>query len=72
MGVFLCLGKRRCMGEHLAKSSMFLFLASFMHSFEMRIPQGDDLPDVIGLDGITLSPKPFKVILSQRLQSQKS
>lgn len=60
------------MGEHLAKSSMFLFLASFMHSFDMRVPEGDDLPDMVGLDGITLSPKPFKVILSQRLQSKQN
>lgn len=60
------LGKRRCMGENLAKSSLFLYLASFVHSFDMEIPPGNDLPDVIGLDGITLSPKPFEVLLKPR------
>lgn len=61
------LGKRRCMGENLAKSSLFLFFASFMHSFNIRVPKGEPLPDIVGLDGITLSPKPFKLILSPRL-----
>ncbi|XP_037035613.1 methyl farnesoate epoxidase-like [Bradysia coprophila] len=59
-------GKRRCMGENLAKSSLFLYLASFIHSFDMEIPAGNGLPDVTGLDGITLSPKPFEVLLKPR------
>jgi methyl farnesoate epoxidase/farnesoate epoxidase len=58
-------GKRRCMGEHLAKSSLFLFFASFMHSFDMA--HDGRLPDMEGVDGITLSPKPFSVILKDRL-----
>lgn len=59
-------GKRRCMGEHLAKSSLFLFFATFMHSFHMDMPDGQALPDTVGLDGITLSPKPFKAVLTPR------
>lgn len=54
------------MGESLAKSSLFLYLASFIHSFDMEIPPGHDLPDLTGLDGITLSPKPFEVLLKHR------
>lgn len=54
------------MGENLAKSSLFLYLASFIHSFDMKIPPGNDLPDLMGLDGITLSPKPFEVLLKPR------
>lgn len=54
------------MGENLAKSSLFLYLASFIHSFDMKIPPGNGLPDVIGLDGITLSPKSFEVLLHPR------
>lgn len=54
------------MGENLAKSSLFLYLASFVHSFDMESPHGHGLPDVTGLDGITLSPKPFEVLLKPR------
>lgn len=54
------------MGENLAKSSLFLYLASFIHSFDMTMPPGCRLPDVTGLDGITLSPKPFEVLLKAR------
>lgn len=54
------------MGENLAKSSLFLYLASFIHSFDMKIPAGNPLPDLMGWDGITLSPKPFDVLLTPR------
>lgn len=54
------------MGENLAKSSMFLFFASFMHSFNFDVPFGTKLPDTVGLDGITLSPKPFEIVLTPR------
>lgn len=59
-------GKRRCIGEQLAKSSLFLFFASFLHSFDIKSIDGEPLPDQIGYDGITLAPIPFKVRLSRR------
>lgn len=61
-----CIGKRRCMGENLAKSSSFLLFASFMHAFEMEVPEDVESPDDMGLDGITISPKPFKALLKPR------
>lgn len=57
---------RRCIGENLAKSSLFLFFSTFLHFFNVE-PAGE-LPDVVGRDGITLSPKPFKVKLTGRRQ----
>uniref|UniRef100_A0A1B0D226 Cytochrome P450 n=1 Tax=Phlebotomus papatasi TaxID=29031 RepID=A0A1B0D226_PHLPP len=58
--------RRRCMGENLAKSSLFIFFATFMHVFEMRLPDNEpEMPDLDGVDGITLSPKPYRVILSR-------
>ncbi|GAB0089839.1 Cytochrome P450 [Sergentomyia squamirostris] len=61
-------GKRRCMGENLAKSSLLVFFATFMYTFEMRLADDDStkLPDLEGLDGITLSPKPYRIVLSKR------
>lgn len=63
----LFLGKRRCIGENIARSSLFIYFASFMHAFKMAIPSGVDLPDITPMDGITLQPKPFKVELIRRI-----
>lgn len=55
------------MGEHLAKSSLFLFFATFMHAFDLRVTdEMTGLPDIIGTDGITLSPKPYQALLKPR------
>lgn len=54
------------MGEHLAKSSLFLFFSTFMHSFHIDVPLGSGMPDTVAIDGITLSPKPFMAVLTPR------
>lgn len=59
-------GKRRCMGENLAKASLFLFFATFMHSFKMFVPDSIPLPNIQPNDGITLQPKPFRIRLQPR------
>lgn len=59
----IVLGRRRCMGENLAKCSLFLFFASFMHAFDF---QAKEMPAIEGYDGITISPYPFKLILKSR------
>ncbi|XP_070495476.1 methyl farnesoate epoxidase-like [Chironomus tepperi] len=58
------MGKRRCLGENVAKSSLFLFFASIVHSFDIKCV--GELPDLMGIDGISLAPKPFKVKLWRR------
>ncbi|XP_055609285.1 methyl farnesoate epoxidase-like [Uranotaenia lowii] len=60
-------GKRRCLGESMAKWNLFIFFASFMHAFLIEPGQDGCLPDLEGVDGITLSPKPFFVKLKERL-----
>lgn len=54
------------MGENLARSSLFLFFTSFFHYFDVILPEDDPIPDIEGLDGITLSPKPYKAFLKIR------
>ncbi|KAG5683596.1 hypothetical protein PVAND_012869 [Polypedilum vanderplanki] len=58
------MGKRRCIGENVAKSSLFLFFASTMHTFTPYCI--GELPSLTGIDGISLAPKPFKVLLRRR------
>lgn len=56
------------MGENLAKSTLFLFFATFLHSFEFEVA-GTTMPSTEGYDGITLSPKPFKLLIRPRNKS---
>ncbi|KAL3275505.1 hypothetical protein HHI36_020265 [Cryptolaemus montrouzieri] len=59
-------GKRQCLGISLAKASYFLFFTSLLYHFDLeKIPEGP-LPNVQGFDGLTLSPKPFKMKLNPR------
>lgn len=54
------------MGENLAKASLFLYFATFMHAFDMIVPNGVSLPNTQPNDGITLQPKPFQLQLKLR------
>lgn len=54
------------MGENLARNSLFLYFATFMHSFNMIVPAGIPLPNIQPNDGITLQPKPFQLQLKSR------
>ncbi|XP_069701115.1 methyl farnesoate epoxidase-like isoform X2 [Periplaneta americana] len=59
-------GKRRCLGEMLARSSLFLFFSSLLHNFSISLPPGYPAPSVDGYDGVTLSPRPFYAKLVPR------
>lgn len=59
-------GKRRCMGENLARNSLFLYFAAFMQAFDIGVPDGSPLPNIRPNDGITLQPKPFEIQLTPR------
>lgn len=59
-------GRRMCLGDVLAKMELFLFFSSIMHSFDIKLPDGDKLPNLKGNAGITITPDSFKVCLIQR------
>jgi len=63
--IFLIEGRRRCLGEILAKTNIFMFIAKLIQHFEIRIPQGAQLPDK-PQDGVTISPSPFSAIFIPR------
>ncbi|XP_026686643.1 uncharacterized protein LOC103519287 [Diaphorina citri] len=54
------LGKRRCLGEPMARTSLFIFLSSLLYHFNISIPSDEPLPAVTVLDGVTLAPAPYK------------
>lgn len=42
-----------------------MFIAKLVQNFEMKIPQGAQLPDK-SLEGVTISPSPFSAIFIPR------
>ncbi|XP_011861917.1 PREDICTED: cytochrome P450 306a1 [Vollenhovia emeryi] len=58
-------GKRMCVGDELAKMILFLFAARFLHSFVISVPSGTRI-DLEGECGITLVPKPHRLIFTPR------
>ncbi|KYN05360.1 hypothetical protein ALC62_03645 [Cyphomyrmex costatus] len=60
------LGKRRCLGEQLARSTLFLFFTYVVHYFDIEISAEHSKPDLNGYDGFTVSPKPYYLKLTRR------
>lgn len=58
-------GKRRCLGESLARANVFLFTASLLQNFNFLIAPGAP-PTTESQDGITPGPKPFKALITLR------
>ncbi len=63
--VIFGLGKRRCLGETLARMELFLFFAGIVQRFSIRSAPGETY-DVQAAEGFTLVPKPFKVLFVPR------
>ena len=61
--IFLA-GKRKCLGEKVAKNTIFLFLANLVKHFKFSVPENAVLPDTETNGGLTLAPKEFKVQIS--------
>lgn len=59
-------GRRMCLGDVLARMELFLFFSTFMHSFDMRLPDGESMPSLKGNVGVTITPETFKVCLTPR------
>uniref|UniRef100_A0A182PZ34 Uncharacterized protein n=1 Tax=Anopheles epiroticus TaxID=199890 RepID=A0A182PZ34_9DIPT len=64
-------GKRRCLGEALARSCLFTFFVGVMKRFCLVRPNGgteeaDMAPSLTLNPGITLSPRPYNVVFQPR------
>jgi len=65
-------GRRMCLGNILARVELFMFFSSIMHTFDISLPQGADLPSLKGNPGVTISPERFAVCLKERVIEQVS
>ncbi len=54
-------GKRRCLGESLAKTELFIFFTGLIEKFEIKLADEKKKPTTQYRPGITLTPHPFKV-----------
>lgn len=59
-------GRRVCMGEVLARSQLFLFLARLLQKFRFENPPNTDLPCLEGGEGVVMCVKPFNVCVISR------
>ncbi|XP_017774947.1 PREDICTED: probable cytochrome P450 303a1 [Nicrophorus vespilloides] len=60
------IGKRRCLGESLARGNLFIFIASLLQNFNFSVPEGHPKPCTDAQDGVTASPVPYKGLISLR------
>ncbi|MCJ8734451.1 hypothetical protein PDJAM_G00235500 [Pangasius djambal] len=59
-------GPRICLGEGLARMELFLFLVTLLHRFQFVWPEDAGEPDFSPVFGLTLTPKPYKMLVRQR------
>jgi cytochrome P450 len=59
-------GRRKCLGESVARIENFLFFANLLKHFKLEIPNGCSIPTTRPKDGMTIGPQHFPVKFTQR------
>lgn len=59
-------GKRRCMGEKLARSNLFIFVTTLFQNFTVTTLPGADLPSDTAIDGATPTLGQYEVLVTPR------
>uniref|UniRef100_A0A1B6LKL5 Cytochrome P450 n=1 Tax=Graphocephala atropunctata TaxID=36148 RepID=A0A1B6LKL5_9HEMI len=60
------LGQRTCVGEMMARNTIFLFITTFFEKFSISLPPGEPEPSTEPLPGFTTAPRPFKINVKSR------
>ncbi|XP_038058682.1 cytochrome P450 2J6-like [Patiria miniata] len=59
-------GRRSCIGEHLAKVELLIFFSFFLHQFTFKKPDNSSPLSLKGKNGITYSPEEFDICAMKR------
>jgi len=59
------IGRRRCLGESLAKMESFLFFANLLLNFSFSC-EAENLPSLAPESGFTNGPYPYKCMIERR------
>ncbi|NXG30978.1 CP2J2 protein, partial [Dromaius novaehollandiae] len=59
-------GHRVCLGEHLARTELFIFFANLLRAFTFQLPEGVTKISTEPIFGGTLQPHPYKICAIQR------
>ncbi|CAN9498693.1 unnamed protein product [Ophioblennius macclurei] len=59
-------GPRMCLGEGLARMELFLIMVTLLRKFSFAWPQDAGEPDFTPVYGVTLTPKPYRMIVRPR------
>lgn len=59
-------GKRRCLGEQLARSFLFIFTAGILQKFNLEVPPNGKPPHKEATRGILSQPKPYEILFKRR------
>ena len=63
------IGRRVCMGESLAKDTLFIFVTTLIKNLKFVNPENHPKPDPESYtDGFTIIPHPFYVNIQKRAQ----
>ncbi|XP_025097076.1 cytochrome P450 2U1-like isoform X2 [Pomacea canaliculata] len=60
------IGRRRCLGEKVARVQLFLYIATMIQRFHFAPPKGGHLPSLQGIIGLTCSPEHFTMCFRPR------
>ena len=59
-------GRRKCLGESVAKIENFLFFANLLKNFKLSVPEGRPRPSTEPKDGMTIGPHHFDIKIMPR------
>ncbi|EDS41083.1 conserved hypothetical protein [Culex quinquefasciatus] len=63
------LGKRRCLGDVLARACIFTYFGGLMQHFKIELPEGEqNVPSLNLTPGITYMPEPYRIIFKRKTQ----